>query len=66
MRDVEAFIVMPRNAIRVKGAAAAGYGRKIVYCEATEESREQMLTMLPEGTDVVMVICERSRSCIQK
>lgn len=55
MRDVESFIVMPRNAARVKMAAVAGYGGNIVYCEPTEEAREQTLTTVLQQTSAVFV-----------
>ena len=55
MRDVEAFIVMPRNAPRVKRAAVAGYGGNIVYCKATLEAREEALAQVVQETGATFV-----------
>jgi threonine dehydratase len=55
MRDVEAFIVMPRNAPPVKRAAVAGYGGNIVYCEATLEAREEALAEVVQKTGATFV-----------
>lgn len=55
MRGVEAFLVMPRSASRVKKAAVAGYGGNIVYCEPTEQARQEVLAKVLEETGAVFV-----------
>jgi len=40
LRNIEAFIVMPRNAPEIKIKAVKGYGGKITFCKPTLESRE--------------------------
>lgn len=55
MRGVEALIVMPRNAPRVKRAAVAGYGGNIVYCEPTLKAREETLAEVVQETGATFV-----------
>jgi len=55
MRGIEALIVMPRNAPRVKRAAVAGYGGNIVYCEPTLEAREEALAEVVQETGATFV-----------
>ena len=55
MRGIEAVVVMPRNAPRVKRAAVAGYGASIVYCEPTEQARQETLAQVIEETRAVFV-----------
>ncbi len=43
---IQATIVMPKNAPRVKVEATTGYGATIVWCENTLESREKTCTEL--------------------
>ncbi len=45
-RDIQATVVMPENAARVKREAVAGYGAEIVLCEPTLEARESTLAEL--------------------
>ncbi len=40
LREIPAYIVMPRTAPAVKKAAVAGYGGEITFCEPTLEARE--------------------------
>src|ERR1700757_497536 len=40
LRGIPAHIVMPSNSAKVKVRAVESYGAQIVFCEATEESRE--------------------------
>src|ERR1035437_9662967 len=35
LKNIPAYIVMPRNAPQIKKAAVEGYGGKIVFCEPT-------------------------------
>jgi len=55
VRGIEAFIVMPKNAPRVKKAAVAGYGGKIIFCEPTLEARETTLAKVIEETGATFV-----------
>jgi len=55
VRGIEAFIVMPKNAPRVKKAAVAGYGGKIIFCEPTLEARETTLAKVIEDTGATFV-----------
>jgi len=55
MRGIEALIVMPRNAPRVKRAAVAGYGGNIVYCEPTLQAREETLAEEVQKTGATFV-----------
>ena len=55
MRGVEALIVMPRNAPRVKRAAVAGYGGNVVYCEPTLQAREETLAEEVQKTGATFV-----------
>ena len=55
MRGIEALIVMPRNAPRVKRAAVAGYGGNIVYCESTLQAREETLAEAVQKTGATFV-----------
>lgn len=55
MRGIEALIVMPRNAPRVKRAAVAGYGGNIVYCEPTLQAREEALAKEVQKTGATFV-----------
>jgi threonine dehydratase len=40
LREAPAHIVMPSNSAKVKIRAVESYGAQVVFCEATEESRE--------------------------
>jgi threonine dehydratase len=54
-RGAKAYIVMPKNAPRVKKEAVAGYGGVIIYCEPTLEARESGLAevVAREGAEFV-------------
>ena len=51
VRGIDAHIVMPENAPEVKKAAVAGYGGRIVECEATLQAREDTLAEVLAETD---------------
>ncbi len=53
--NVPAYIVMPENAPQSKKEAVAGYGGKIIECEATLESRESTLEQVIRDTGAVFV-----------
>lgn len=55
VRGIEALIVMPKNAPRVKKAAVTGYGGKIIFCEPTLEARETTLAKVIEETGATFV-----------
>lgn len=55
IRGVPAYIVMPRNAPRVKRAAVAGYGAEITECEPTLAARESALAELVERTGATFI-----------
>jgi threonine dehydratase len=55
MRNIPAYIVMPRTAPQNKKAAVEGYGGKIFYCEPTLQAREEMLNDIVEKTGAVFV-----------
>ncbi len=50
-----AWIVMPRNAPKVKVAAVRGYGAEIVFCEPGVENREKAAAEVIEETGAVLV-----------
>jgi threonine dehydratase len=55
MRNVPAYIVMPRTAPQNKKAAVESYGGKIFYCEPTLQSREENLNKIVDKTGAVFV-----------
>ena len=55
LRGIPAYIVMPRNAQKVKKDAVAGYGGQITYCEPTLEARESTLAMTVQETDSTVI-----------
>ena len=55
LRGIPAYIVMPRNAPKVKKEAVAGYGGQITFCEPTLEARESTLAKIAEVTGSTVV-----------
>jgi len=55
LRGVPAFIVMPRNASKVKVAAVAGYGGQIFPCEPTETGREERMAEVLKETRAAFI-----------
>ena len=55
LRDIPAYIVMPRNAPKVKKEAVAGYGGLITFCEPTLEARESTLRKIAEETGSTII-----------
>jgi len=55
LRGIPAYIVMPRNAPKVKKEAVSGYGGKITFCEPTLEARESTLSKIAEETSSIVV-----------
>jgi threonine dehydratase len=54
-RGTKAWIVMPKNAPRVKCEAVEGYGGKIAFCEPTVSERKAMCAKLQAETGAVLV-----------
>jgi threonine dehydratase len=55
LKNIPAYIVMPRNAPQIKKAAVEGYGGKIVFCEPTLQAREETLSKVVEETGAVFI-----------
>lgn len=55
LRGIPAYIVMPRNAPKVKKEAVAGYGGLITFCEPTLEARESTLRKIAEETGSTVI-----------
>ena len=55
LRGIPAYIVMPRNAPKVKKEAVAGYGGQITFCEPTLEARESTLAEIASETGSTIV-----------
>src|SRR5262252_2196454 len=54
-RGAKAWIVMPKNAPRVKCEAVEGYGGKIAFCEPTVTARKEMAAKLQAETGAVLI-----------
>ena len=54
-RGAKAWIVMPRNAPKVKCEAVEGYGGKIAFCEPTVSARKAMCAKVEAETGAVLV-----------
>lgn len=54
-RGTKAFIVMPKNAPKVKCRAVEGYGGKITYCEPNVTARAETAARIQAETGAVMV-----------
>lgn len=54
-RGIPAYIVMPRNAPRVKKEAVAAYGGRIVFCEPTLAAREEACARVMAETGARLV-----------
>lgn len=55
LRGIQAHIVMPENAPKVKVAAVRAYGANITFCEATLQARELTLKLVVEKTGSTMI-----------
>jgi threonine dehydratase len=55
LRGIPAYIVMPRNAPKVKKEAVAGYGGRIIYCDPTLEARESTLASIAQETGSTII-----------
>src|SRR5467141_2893478 len=54
-REVPAFIVMPKNAPRVKVRAIEAYGGKITFCESKVSSRNEVCARVQSETGAALV-----------
>ncbi|MBM4171907.1 MAG: pyridoxal-phosphate dependent enzyme [Ignavibacteria bacterium] len=55
MKNIPAFIVMPRTAPEIKKTAVAGYGAKITFSEPTVKSREETAAKIIAETGATFV-----------
>jgi threonine dehydratase len=55
MKNIPAFIVMPKTAPEIKKKAVEGYGAKIIFCEPTLQAREESLEKVVEETGAVFI-----------
>jgi threonine dehydratase len=55
LREIPAYVVMPRTASRIKIAAVEGYGGKIVFCEPNHRAREEAAEKVIRETGAAMV-----------
>ena len=51
----KAYVVMPKNASKVKMDAVKGYGAEIILCEPNEESREQTCMKVVEENGAILI-----------
>jgi threonine dehydratase len=54
-RGIPAHIVMPRTANRVKKAAVAAYGGRIIECEPTQAARESAAAAIRDATGAALI-----------
>jgi threonine dehydratase len=54
-RQIQVWIVMPKNALEVKRRAVESYGGKITYCEPTVSARAEAAAKLQEETRAVLI-----------
>lgn len=55
MKNIPAYIVMPRTAPEIKKRAVAGYGAKIIFCEPTLKAREETLKNVIDETNAMFI-----------
>jgi threonine dehydratase len=55
LRKATATVVMPKNANPIKRAAVEGYGGKLVFCDPSQESREQTLARVLAETGATFI-----------
>lgn len=55
IRNIPAFIVMPKNAPKCKVANVKRYGGNIHFCDPTIESREEVACNVQEETGATMI-----------
>jgi threonine dehydratase len=52
---IQAYIVMPENAPKVKVAAVKGYGAEVIFCEPTLQAREDTLDAVVERSGATFI-----------
>lgn len=55
IRNIQAHIVMPENAPRVKQLAVSGYGGQITFCHPTQKGREETTHEIQQQTGAVLI-----------
>ena len=55
IRGIKAYVVMPKNAPKVKVNAVQGYGAEVTFCEPTLEAREGTLNEVVEKTNATII-----------
>ncbi|MDF1612590.1 pyridoxal-phosphate dependent enzyme [Stygiobacter electus] len=55
MKNIPAYIVMPKTAPEIKKKAVAGYGAKIIFCEPTLKAREETLNNVIQETNAIFI-----------
>ncbi len=73
MTGSKAYIVMPRNAPKVKVAAVKGYGAEVIPCENTLDARESTVEEVIRDTGAYFIhpynderiICGQATACIE-
>jgi threonine dehydratase len=55
MKNIPAYIVMPRTAPQIKKIAVQGYGAKIIFCEPTLKVREESLAKVVGETGATFI-----------
>ncbi|GAB5408618.1 MAG: pyridoxal-phosphate dependent enzyme [Balneolaceae bacterium] len=55
IKGIPAYVVMPKNAPKVKVEAVRGYGAEITFCESTLESRESTLLEVVKKTGSTII-----------
>jgi len=55
MKNVPAYIVMPRTAPEIKKKAVEGYGARIIFCVPTLKAREESLNKIIEETHATFI-----------
>src|SRR5919108_4744210 len=55
LRKIPAHIVMPSNSVKVKIRAVESYGARVVFCEPTEEAREEKCAEVIKATGATLI-----------
>ena len=55
LRGIPAHIVMPSNSARVKIGAVESYGAQVIFCEPTEEAREETCAKVIKKTGATLI-----------
>ena len=55
IKGIPAYIVMPKNAPKVKIEAVRGYGANIIFCDSNQKAREETLARVVEETGAYFI-----------